>query len=294
MEMFYLNKIFNRADYFMSGWQVRRKTDVVFFDVTAARGQLAQDYKKESLLKQINQLVTQDYKITQLKAEATELRYDVLVAMEKLPGMIVKRLNSKDAHIEEYDFSYGLPAIASTSRKRHWEGLNKVPSIPPIDVFAETWRQKDNNETPAKRRKPATEAVMEIIHAPAGRRARKNRKLRSKKSVIRGQQFTAICDEVTDLVSNLELKEDTQKTNAESETHPDSPIASTSGYQHQESPILSDYDDNTDSYGITPAQECELLGTGEDTPLQEISVEEVTFLLDDLVTDLDSRLQTFR
>ena len=331
MELFYMHKVLNKVDYIISGWETRRKLDNVMFDITAIRGKSLMDHRKGRLLKHIDQFLVQDYKITTLSAEATGLRYDVSITLEKLPGLIMKDLNSKFAQTETYDFTYGPPISASNSRKRHWEGMATTPCIPKRYSFGSTWRQAQPDQP---LQQPSTIAETDkteetpegLITLNSTRRARKNRKIRFLKQKKQQQQFTAECAEVTTMVDSLQMTpkpapaEKLEQVTLEQptrdnqrETPVDQPTSTLDTQQQEQATCsaqttppprtasLSDYNDDLDLeqavnswYDITKEQEIALLGTSVDDELPNISVDEITFLLDGMASQLDTRFRDYR
>lgn len=118
MELGLLSHIVSKDNGIVNEWIVRRKIGHTFIDIIVGRGQVPVDYKYESLMCAVKELLKNGHQITEIKSEMDSTRRDIMVTLQLLPGTVTKGMRSTHLEKETYEFDHGRPVGSSGFRKR--------------------------------------------------------------------------------------------------------------------------------------------------------------------------------
>lgn len=113
-----LSHLISKDNSILREWVVRRKAEYTFVDIVASKGVVAVDFKKASLLRDMTELLTQGFQITELTSQQDSERSDIMATLQKLPGTITKSMKASHVQKEVYSFEHGMPVGDSSTRKR--------------------------------------------------------------------------------------------------------------------------------------------------------------------------------
>lgn len=224
MELGLLSHVVSKDDGVVKEWLIRRKIDHTFVDVIVGKGRVPVDYKRESLLNAMDELVKKGHQITEIKNEMDMERRDVLVTLKWLPETITKGMRSTHIQKETYEFEHGKPVGSSGFRKRM---MNKAATSyeiaggsqnelsesedetfkPPKMVKFKEWRDDGEKAKLSTASKSEDKEVAAISMMKLSKRVRKIKRKKAFKKKLMAEQLAREVGVVANLVGELKLED---------------------------------------------------------------------------------------
>lgn len=267
-----MSNLVSKDDNIVREWIVRRKMEFTFIDIIASKGSVVTDFRKASMLKAVERLISDGFQITELSSNRNSERNDMLVTLQHMPGTVTKGMTSSHAYKEVYSFSHGRPVGESRQRKRHrgddavatgYDDCRQQEGIQSTDESEDKQEKtskfdklslSDNedfltNLAPEPEEQVDTTKILSKIKI--SNRVKKMRRRRAFRQKLQQEQQAKECEEVTQMVKQLKLLENTSGGRLEnSPTNSDAPEeAASSSPQNPDSKANtgSSYRDNNGS-----------------------------------------------
>lgn len=227
MEIGLLSHIISKDQGVLREWVVRRKMEYTFLDVIVSKGQVVMDFRKDSLMRAVTEMINKGFQITEISANRDTSRTDILVTLLNIPGTITKGMTSHQSLKEVYSFDHGQPVGESGERKRRRMAECSTDGSRVFRDTADSGREDEDSGCSSKALKGYTDSNSEdellnaslmsptiglepktriLSNIKLSTRMKKTRRRKAYRQRLAKELHAKRCAEVTGLVAGLDLR----------------------------------------------------------------------------------------